>query len=1013
MIWVGLGSICFGQETIKTSSIYRDYQRAIDLYEKSQFTAARIEFENFLNQPLDQNNPFVIKSNYYLGMAALALFNDDAICLLEQFNNKYPENPYRNKINNDIGNYFFQKEDYLSALPYYEQVTFTDLNSVEMEMYHFKKGYSYFQVQREQEALSSFKEVINSTGQYGSISQYYYAHLNYRLGHLIEAKKEFHKLKYKPEFTTIAPYYIVQINHKQALYDSVIAYAPSALDTADLGNYNDIVHLLGDSYFKVGNYESAAKYLSIYNKKSKTTRADDYQLGYALMKSGKTEEAITFLERSSRINDSLGITSMYNIGHCYLVLNKMLPARNAFERASEMGSLPVLAEDALYQFAVISFKIDINPYDESVRAFENYLSRYPNSVRKSDIFQYLVNVYATTSNYAKALESLNKIPNKDGQLKSVFQTVAYNYGVDLYQKNLLDSAFSTFSLVDKFTNEPEIMAKARYWKGDIYFKQEKYKDAIVEFKKFLNSPSVNLLSEKNDAYYSIAYAYLEQEQLTDALEHFSIYLQSNPENSEKRLDALFQLADGNYQQGKDEQAIEYYKQILGLKSNQQDRATYYLAKSYGYNKQPQLKISTLEGLLSSFPKSKYIQNASFELAMSYKAQSEFEKAFSGFDAYALNYPKSPKVINCRIEMADIYYKQWKYQEAESAYRSILIEYGNKKDICGVAAKGLMDVYIALKSPERAEEVANEYDCAGLSADEKENLYYNPALQSYVDSNYVDAILKFNQYLTKFPAGKFSQDAHFYAGNACFRIKDTLAAIPHYEAYIAGPTASYFEGVSYKLATYFYETQNYNKAIQYYTKLEQVAAKPININSAKTGLMRCNFLLKNYQEAYNYANQVLETVGLANYLKIEAEYAHGMSAFNLNKYEEAVPSLQWLVKNTTTIIGAEAKYTLAEIKFKTNELDSSITLVNELLKMKPSYNYWVAKGLILQTKVYIINKSYVEADQTISSVIDFYPTKEDDGILIEAKALKEEIERLQNPEKSIEEDPKQTIEIKPE
>ena len=1012
-IWVGLSSSLYGQETIKTTSIYRDYHRAWELYEKSQFTAARIEFENFINQPIDRNDPLIVKAYYYRGMSALALYNDDAIHLLSSFNQAYPENPFRNQINVEIGNYFFQKEDFLGALPWYEEVQDDLLSPEEEEPFHFKKGYSYYQEGQESEALESFKYVKNSTGQYGTISLYYYAHLNYKLGNLTESKSDFHRLKHIYEFTTIAPYYIVQINHKLGLYDSVIAYAPSVLDTADLGNYNDIIHLLGDSYFKLNQFENAAKHLLTYNKGAKTTRADDYQLGYALMKSNKTEEAIPFLERSARIDDSLGQTAMYHIGYCYLSQGKMLPSRNAFERVSKMTTNPVLTEDALFQFAVISYKIDINPYDESVRAFENYLTRYPNSAKKADIFQYLVNVYASTSNYGKALESLNKIPNKDSQLKSVYQTVAYNLGVELYQKNMLDSSFNSFALVDKYPNEPELIAKARFWRGDIYFKSGKYKESISEFKRFLNAPSATLLEEKNEAYYSMAYAYLEQDQLTDALEYFGIYIQSKPQNQEKKLDAMFQLADGNYKQGKDEQAILYYKQILALNSALTDRASFYIAKSYGYNKQPSLKISTLEQLIKTYPNSKYIQNASYELSMSYKAQSEFEKAFSGFESYVLNYPKSPKVVNCRIEMADILYKQWKYQQAEGSYRSILLEYGNKKDICAVAAKGLMDVYVAMKSPERAEEVANEYDCAGLSADEKENLYFNPALQSYVDSNYADAVPKFNQYLSKFPNGKFAQDAHFYAGNACLRLKDTLGALPHYEAYLAGPTASYFEPVAYKVSAYYYEKKAYETAKTYYAKLEQCAAKPNNINAAKIGLMRCLFLLKEYQEANNYANQVRQIGGLTQNLKIEAEYAYGMSAYTLNQYNIASPSLRWLVKNTTTSKGSEAKYTLAEIQFKANVFDSTLVLVKELLKMKPSYNYWVAKGLILQTRVHINQEAYLEAEQTITSVIEFYPTKEDDGILTEANALKVEIEALKNPEKAIEPSIQKTIEIKPE
>ena len=167
---------------MNTGSVYRDYHRACELYEKSQFTAARIEYENFINQRLDRNDPFVIKAHYYRGMAALALYNDDAITLLSQFNKAYPENRYRNTIHFEIGNYFFQKEDYLGALPYYALVDVAALDSVSAEVYFFKKGYSCFMEGLEQDAMLAFKEVKKSSGQYGSISLYYYAHLNYKLG---------------------------------------------------------------------------------------------------------------------------------------------------------------------------------------------------------------------------------------------------------------------------------------------------------------------------------------------------------------------------------------------------------------------------------------------------------------------------------------------------------------------------------------------------------------------------------------------------------------------------------------------------------------------------------------------------------------------------------------------------------------------------------------------------------------------------------------------------------------
>lgn len=1001
------------QETQKTLSPYSTYYRGVDLFEKEQYTAARIELETFLSQNLDGNDPFVINGKYYRGMSALQVYHDDAICLLESFIQDYPENTYKNNIQFEIANYYFQKEDYANASIYYLNTKNSLLDSTDQERYFFKKGYSCYQQDLKAEALEAFKPIKESRGQYGSISLYYYSHLNYLIGKFDIAKPGFHQLKHASTFSAIAPYYIVQINHKQGNYDSVIAYAPTVLDTADLSNYKDIVHLLGDSYYKTQRYKQAAAYLKEYNDKTKTTRSEDYQLGDALMKGGNIEAALIYLERASRIDDSLGQTAMYEIGTCYLSNDKLLPARNAFERASTMKTLTAVAEDALYQFAVISFKIDINPYDESVRAFEKYLNQYPNSTRKNDIFQYLVNVYASTSNYEKALASLNKIPNKDQQLKSVYQTVAFNLGVDLFQKELLDSAYGVMALVEKYQEEPELIAKSRFWRADILYKKGKFKESIKDFKRFLSSPSVNLLEEKNDAYYSMGYAYLSLDQLSDALEYFGIYYQSDPQNTEKQLDALFQLADGNYQQGKDEQAILYYKKITALNSDLTDRGLYYLAKSYGYNKQSGLKVSTLESLLSTYPKSKYIQNATYELAMSFKSQSEFNKAYAYFEKYLDQYPQSPKRVNCRIEMADLYYKQGNYELSESSYRSILIEYGNKPEVCAVAAKGLMDVYQTLKKPESAEQVANEYDCAGLSSDEKENLYYNPALQSYVDSNYQDAIPKFNQYLSKFPGGKFAFDSHFYLANSCLRTQDTAQAIPHYELYLSGPISNYFEPVSLRLAAYYYENNDFAKAKIYYLFLEKHAAKPNNINASKIGVMRCSFLLGDYANALLYGQHVKSTPGGAQNIKLEAEYACGMSGYFLKNYATAEPSLRWVVKNTTTAKASEAKYALADIQYANINLDSCIILIKELVKMKPSYNFWVAKGLILQSKALIEQEKYVEADQTITSVIDFYPSKEEDGVLDEAKEVKQTLDALMNPQKPEEDELEKTLEIKPE
>ncbi|NBN99259.1 MAG: hypothetical protein EBV19_08510, partial [Flavobacteriia bacterium] len=241
----------------------------------------------------------------------------------------------------------------------------------------------------------------------------------------------------------------------------------------------------------------------------------------------------------------------------------------------------------------------------------------------------------------------------------------------------------------------------------------------------------------------------------------------------------------------------------------------------------------------------------------------------------------------------------------------------------------------------------------------------------------------------------------------------LRAIPHYETYLSGPVSNYFEPVSLRLAAYYYEKKDYVKANNNYLLLEKHAAKPNNINAAKLGIMRCSFLLQNYTVAKNYAEQVKSSSGIAQNLKLEAIYAYGMSAYYLQDYASSAPSLRWIVKNTTTVKASEAKYALADIQFASSNMDSCIVLIKELIKMKPSYNYWVAKGLILQSKALMAQEKYVEADQTITSVIDFYPAKEEDEILEEANEVKNTLDALMNPQKPEEEEPQKTLEIKPE
>ena len=178
------------------------------------------------------------------------------------------------------------------------------------------------------------------------------------------------------------------------------------------------------------------------------------------------------------------------------------------------------------------------------------------------------------------------------------------------------------------------------------------------------------------------------------------------------------------------------------------------------------------------------------------------------------------------------------------------------------------------------------------------------------------------------------------------------------------------------------------------------------------MMRTSYLLKKYDTSNVYSNKVLENPSLNKNLKREACYAKGMSNINLKDYEEAKKPLSWIVKNTNDVWRSKAKYYLAEIDFNNDELSASEKKIKELIKLKPNYYYWVAKGLLLETKISIKKDDLFQAEQTLKSIIDNYPDKTD-GILDEANALMVELLALKNTPKSIEIEEEKTIEINEE
>ena len=92
-------------------------------------------------------------------------------------------------------------------------------------------------------------------------------------------------------------------------------------------------------------------------------------------------------------------------------------AKAAFKRAYDLGFDKKLNEDALFGYAKTTYELSYNPYDEATDIFHTFLDKYPNSTKKEQVYEYLLDVYTTTKNYEAALNSISRISAKNYKIK--------------------------------------------------------------------------------------------------------------------------------------------------------------------------------------------------------------------------------------------------------------------------------------------------------------------------------------------------------------------------------------------------------------------------------------------------------------------------------------------------------------------------------------------------------------------------------------------------------------------
>ena len=257
-----------------------------------------------------------------------------------------------------------------------------------------------------------------------------------------------------------------------------------------------------------------------------------------------------------------------------------------------------------------------------------------------------------------------------------------------------------------------------------------------------------------------------------------------------------------------------------------------------------------------------------------------------------------------------YYNLDNNKEALNQYNTLLKQYPNSPE-AQEALDNAKSIYV---EEGKSSEYVNFAKTLGvnISSNQEDQLAYQEAEVQFNNGNFPAAVQKFENYLAKFPDGKYSLEANYYKSEIYFNQKNWAKASPGYEA-VADKAPNKFGEKSLLQAARlnFFYLKDYAKAEKYFTKLKDFASSQENKMEAMRGLLRSQFELQKWTDAVENAKDLLDQKGLSTDDKILANMVIAKSYQTNNQCETALQYFRTVANLSKAAYGAEARYEIAD------------------------------------------------------------------------------------------------------
>ena len=957
-----LSIVGYSQQTIVDASILTAYNDATQLFNNKAYKAAQQSFVS-IKKTATTNSKLKSDATYYDALCAVRLNQPEADKKIVAF---IEENPYSSKKNKaiiSVASYYFANKKAAYALKWFKKVNVDILSKEDRKGINFKMGYAYLITENLILAKKQFLPLINDP-KYGNDSRYYYGYIAYKLEDYGIAESTLKEIEDNDSYRVEISYYLLDISFQGGKFERCITVGQQLIKTVKRKERSEISKIIGESFFNLKRYSEAIPYLKGYSgKKGKWNNLDFYQLGYAYYKQNDFENAINNFNKIIDEKNNVAQNAYYNLGECYLKLDKKTEALSAFKTASEMDFNNKIKQDAALNYAKLSYEAG-NPFKSVAEVLQDYLKTYPKSKAYEEINDLVISSFLHQQDYKGALIFLGKKRSKKNM--ALIPEISLYRGIELFNENKLNESLPFF-INSKKTNEASILDRAKYWEAETLYRLDRHKEALSKFTTLKKE-----LKSENEEFalidYNLAYSNFKLKDYKNAAISFENFIKKDALDSDLKEDALIRLGDSYFATRNYNKAIKSYKKIVKSFGSNADYAQYQIGMGYGFLEDNKSKIKALTNVVNEYQTSMLKDDALFQLANTYTITKDNKKAHLAFNQLIEKHSSSVFIPKALVRQGLLYYNDNQNQKALEKFKRTTIEFPNSPDAFEAAANA-RNIYIDDDNLEDYISWIKTLKFINVTNSDLDNTTFAVAEKKYFESkNSANIIKTLTKYLKSFPNGIHKLKANYYLADILHKVKKVDKSIAYYQVVLEEEPNEFSEDSLSKLSQIFLEKDEFNNALPLLDRLEKEAYATENILFAQSNLMKGYYETESFDLALEYGKKILLRDKIDPKLENDAKIIIARASLKNKDFYTAEEYYTEVELNASGILKAEALYYNAFFKNQQKEYAEANKVVQDLIANYSSYKYWAVKSYIIMGKNYYGQKDVYQATFVFENII---------------------------------------------